>query len=136
MKRSSGNRRAETGMHSMWFDVKSVMPLDRFYSYWNYGILVNLAWIIIYFFTDVFGDSANHSIGLTFIYVHVVLSVMTVLTYMASINVEGDSRKAANLKMVNYNSNYLLMFGTYLALFFDSSLYFVADSVYCGGSSE
>ena len=131
MKRSGASRRS-TGKETMWFDVKTLMPLDRFYSYWNYGILLNLALILLFFFTDVFGDSSTRQIGMTFIYVHVVLSLMTVLTYMASMNSEDNARKAANLKMLNYHTNYMLMFGTYLALFFDSCLYFVNDSVYCG----
>lgn len=113
--------------NSVWLDVESYVPLDKFYNLINQGLIAHFITIFLFCFTELFGKI--HHVGLTVSYAFIIAALYPVFTYLQS-RIHHSAQDFSKLKKQNAKAHAVLFCVTYGALLFDNFMYFYDRSVY------
>jgi len=113
--------------NSVWPDVESYIPLDKFYHLINQSLVAHFITIFLFCFTNLFGKT--HHVGLTVSYASTIAALFPVLTYLQSRS-HHSAQDFTRLKKQNAKAHAVLFVVTYSALLFDNFMYFYDRSVY------
>lgn len=113
---------------SVWLDIKSYIPLDKFFHIINQTVIAHFITIFLFYFTNLFGKT--HHLNLTVSYASTAAALLPILTYMQSRS-QQSAQDFSDKKKLNAKAHAILLIVTYAALLFDNFMYCYDPSVYC-----